>query len=106
LLIWPMLAIGLAWASTLTMPYAILAGSLPPEKMGFYMGVFNFFIVIPQIIAAVLLGFLIRFFFHNNSIYAMIIGGVSMAIAALLNLWVRDQDDERVKRKRKIATTV
>ncbi|MCL6523871.1 MAG: MFS transporter [Thermoflavifilum sp.] len=99
LLIVPMIAIGLAWASTLTMPYAILAGALPPEKMGFYMGVFNFFIVIPQIIAAMLLGFIIRFFFDNNSIYAMIIGGTSMAIAALMNLWVHDQDDERASRR-------
>ncbi|SFV35223.1 maltose/moltooligosaccharide transporter [Thermoflavifilum thermophilum] len=93
-LIWPMLAIGLAWASTLTMPYAILAGALPPEKMGFYMGVFNFFIVIPQILAAVLLGFLIRFFFHNESIYAMLIGGGCMLIAALMNLIVSDRDDQ------------
>jgi maltose/moltooligosaccharide transporter len=98
MLIWPMLAIGLAWASTLTMPYAILAGSLPPEKMGFYMGVFNFFIVIPQIVAAVLLGSLIKFFFHNESIYAMLIGGGSMLIAAFMNLLVIDRDDETRKR--------
>ncbi|MBX5439628.1 MAG: MFS transporter [Thermoflavifilum sp.] len=103
LLIWPMLAIGLAWASTLTMPYAILAGALPPEKMGFYMGVFNFFIVIPQIVAAVLLGFLIRFFFHNESIYAMLIGGTCMLIAALMNLLVFDQDDQRQKHRSSVA---
>lgn len=54
------LGIGLAWASILAMPYAILAGSLPPEKMGVYMGIFNFFIVIPQITAAAILGFFVR----------------------------------------------
>lgn len=93
LLLIPMLAIGLAWASTLTMPYAILAGALPPEKMGFYMGVFNFFIVIPQIVAALILGVLIQVFFDNQSIYAMLLGGGSMLIAAVMNLWVRDEDD-------------
>ena len=56
-----MVGIGLAWSSTLTMPYSILADALPPNKMGFYMGVFNFFIVIPQIVAAAILGF----FIHN-----------------------------------------
>jgi maltose/moltooligosaccharide transporter len=96
LLLIPMLAIGLAWASTLTMPYAILAGALPPEKMGFYMGVFNFFIVIPQIVAALILGVLIQVFFDNQSIYAMLLGGGSMLIAAVMNLWVQDADDVRI----------
>jgi maltose/moltooligosaccharide transporter len=96
LLLIPMLAVGLAWASTLTMPYAILVGALPPEKMGFYMGVFNFFIVIPQIVAALILGVLIQVFFDNQSIYAMLLGGGSMLIAAVMNLWVQDADDVRI----------
>ncbi|HVE61488.1 MAG TPA: MFS transporter, partial [Chitinophagaceae bacterium] len=81
LLLLPMILVGLAWASTLTMPYAMLAGALPGEKMGFYMGVFNFFIVIPQIVAASILGFFVKEIFNSQSIYALVIGGISMIIA-------------------------
>jgi maltose/moltooligosaccharide transporter len=94
MLLVPMIAVGLAWASTLTMPYAILAGALPPEKMGFYMGVFNFFIVIPQIIASAILGFVIKNIFHEQGVYALVIGGVAMVIAGLLNFMVHDVDKE------------
>jgi maltose/moltooligosaccharide transporter len=90
LLLLPMVAVGLAWASTLTMPYAILAGALPSHKMGFYMGVFNFFIVIPQIVAAAILGFFVNKVFGNESIYALMVGGVSMIIAGLMNFLVKD----------------
>jgi len=86
------MGIGLAWASILAMPYAILAGSLPPEKTGVYMGIFNFFIVIPQIVAAGILGFFVKRFFEGESIYALILGGASMIIAALLTLRVEDKD--------------
>jgi maltose/moltooligosaccharide transporter len=96
MLLFPMIGIGLAWASTLTMPYAILAGALPPNKMGFYMGVFNFFIVIPQILAAAILGFFVRTVFHNESIYALVVGGISMVIAGLLNVIVTDNDDNKL----------
>lgn len=91
-LLLPMFGVGLAWASTLTMPYSILAGALPPTKMGFYMGVFNFFIVIPQILAAAILGYFVNKLFDNHSIYALIVGGVSMIIAGLLNFIVNDKD--------------
>jgi maltose/moltooligosaccharide transporter len=87
----PMLGVGLAWASTLTMPYSILANALPANKMGFYMGVFNFFIVIPQIVAAALLGFCIKILFNNESIYALVIGGISMIIAGLLCFFVQKE---------------
>ncbi|MBA4405793.1 MFS transporter [bacterium] len=87
------LGIGLAWASILSMPYAILAGSLPSEKMGVYMGIFNFFIVIPQITAAAILGFFIKNLFGSEAIYAMLIGGASMIIAAILVLFVNDIDE-------------
>ena len=93
LLLLPMVGIGLAWSSTLTMPYAILAGALPPQKMGFYMGVFNFFIVIPQILASAILGFLVRIIFHNQSIYALVVGGVAMIVAGVLNVLVKDKDE-------------
>jgi maltose/moltooligosaccharide transporter len=91
------LGIGLAWASILSMPYAILAGSLPSEKMGVFMGIFNFFIVIPQITAAAILGFFIKNFFGNESIYALLIGGASMIIAAIFVLFVTDIDEVKKK---------
>jgi maltose/moltooligosaccharide transporter len=75
------------------MPYAILTGSLPPSKMGYYMGVFNFFIVIPQIVAAAVLGFFVGRFFHGAAIYALLIGGTSLVIAAALTLRVQDRDE-------------
>jgi len=86
------LGIGLAWASILAMPYAILAGSLPPEKMGVYMGIFNFFIVIPQITAAAILGFFVKNIFGGEAIYALLLGGCSMALAGILTLLVDDVD--------------
>lgn len=95
LLMLSMVGIGIAWASILSVPYAMLAGSLPANKMGYYMGVFNFFIVIPQIVAAALLGFLVKFFFDGEPIYALVLGGVSMILAGLLCLRVNDRDDTR-----------
>jgi maltose/moltooligosaccharide transporter len=91
-----MVGVGVAWASILSMPYAILTGSLPPSKMGYYMGVFNFFIVIPQIIAAALLGFLVGRLFGGQAIYALLIGGTSLVLAAALTLRVDDRDDIKV----------
>jgi maltose/moltooligosaccharide transporter len=87
-----MVGVGIAWASILSMPYAILTGSLPPSKLGYYMGVFNFFIVIPQIVAAALLGFIVGRFFGGEAISALLIGGVSLLVAAALMLRVRDED--------------
>lgn len=86
------LGIGLAWASILAMPYAILAGSLPQEKMGVYMGIFNFFIVIPQITAAAILGFFVKNIVGGEAIYALLLGGASMIIAGLMVMFVDDVD--------------
>ena len=80
----------LAWASILAMPYAILTGSLPSHKMGAYMGIFNFFIVIPQILAATILGFMVKSLFGGDSIYALLAGGISMLVAAVLVMFVKD----------------
>jgi maltose/moltooligosaccharide transporter len=88
-----MAMVGIAWASILSMPYAILAGSLPANRMGYYMGVFNFFIVIPQIVAATLLGFFTMHLFQGNTLNTIALGGGSMILAGLLTLWVKDQDD-------------
>jgi maltose/moltooligosaccharide transporter len=97
MLILSMLGIGIAWASILAMPYAILTGSLPVNKMGTYMGIFNFFIVIPQILAASILGFFVRDVFGGESIYALVAGGISMFIAAVLILFVKDVDEFKSK---------
>jgi maltose/moltooligosaccharide transporter len=91
LLIISMGALGIAWASLLTMPYAILSSVVPYRKMGVYMGMFNFFIVIPQILAAALLGLLVRTVFHGHAIDAIVMGGISMILAAVLMLRVRDE---------------
>jgi maltose/moltooligosaccharide transporter len=94
LLLLPMIFIGLAWASTLTLPYSLLAGALPGNKMGFYMGVFNFFIVIPQMIAAAVLGFVLKELFDSQGVYALVIGGTSMIVAGLLNFIVKETPDK------------
>ncbi|KQZ56969.1 MULTISPECIES: MFS transporter [unclassified Lysobacter] len=78
-----MVGVGFAWASILSLPYALLSDSVPAGKMGVYMGIFNLFIVIPQLLAASILGFLLKTFFGNAPICAMLIGGVSLLLAAL-----------------------
>ncbi len=88
LLIIPMVAVGFAWASILSLPYALLSNTIPGNKMGLFMGIFNFFIVLPQILAASILGFLVNKFFAGETIYAIVIGGVSMLIASALTLRV------------------
>lgn len=94
LLIISMTGIGIAWASLLTIPYAILAGSLPQKKMGIYMGIFNFFIVIPQIVASAILGLLVTKVFGHHSIYALVLGGATMVAAGILMLFVKDNYDK------------
>ena len=91
-LIISMAGIGFAWSSILAMPYSMLTQSLPAHKMGVYMGIFNFFIVIPQILAATLLGIFTKHLFNNQAIYAIVLGGCSMIIAALLTLRLKDND--------------
>jgi maltose/moltooligosaccharide transporter len=92
-LILSMVGIGIAWASILAMPYAILAGSIPPRKMGVYMGIFNFFIVIPQIINALIGGPMVKYLYGGNPVYALVVSGVSFLIAASLVARVNDVDD-------------
>lgn len=93
LLIVSMVGVGIAWASILSMPYAMLTGSLPAKKMGTYMGIFNFFIVIPQILAASILGFFTAELFGGRAIYVLLLGGGAMILAGLLTLLVEDVDD-------------
>ncbi|MCQ8877094.1 MFS transporter [Pseudoalteromonas shioyasakiensis] len=89
LLIWPMIGVGFAWASILSLPYAMLSSSVPSKKMGVYMGIFNFFIVIPQLLAASVLGLILRHFFENQPIYALVLGAVSWILAAVAVLRVK-----------------
>jgi len=91
LLLVSMIGVGIAWASILSIPYAMLAGALPPKKMGYYMGVFNFFIVIPQMVAATILGFMVSGLFDGKPIYALTAGGISMIVSGLLTLLVEDK---------------
>ncbi|UZR95703.1 MFS transporter [Chondrinema litorale] len=88
-----MVGIGLAWSSILTMPYAMLSGALPANKMGIYMGIFNFFIVIPQITAASILGYLMVNYFDNQAINVIMLGAVSFVISALLTFFVNDKSE-------------
>jgi len=92
LLLLSMVGVGIAWASILSMPYAILAGALPPERTGVYMGIFNFFIVIPQIVAAGILGTLMKSILGNDPMRAIVLGGISLCVAALVTLIVNDVD--------------
>lgn len=88
-LLFSMIGIGMAWASILAMPYAILTDALPAGKFGIYMGIFNFFIVLPQIMASTIYGALLDHVFGGASIFVLVTGGVSLLAAALLMLRVR-----------------
>lgn len=89
-LIGSMVAVGVAWASILSMPYAMLAGAIHPLKMGVYMGIFNFFIVIPQIINALIGGPIVKHIYDGKAIFALVIAGVSFLIASILSMRVDD----------------
>jgi maltose/moltooligosaccharide transporter len=89
LLLLSMVGVGFAWASILSVPYAILSTSVPSKKMGMYMGVFNFFIVIPQLVAATLLGLALKYFFAGEAIYIMGVGSVCWVVAALSMVFVK-----------------
>lgn len=93
-LIASMIAVGIAWASILAMPYAILAGSIPGNKMGVYMGIFNFFIVLPQIINALIGGPVVKYIYGGNPVFALVASGVSFIIAAMLVSRVNDVDEK------------
>ena len=83
-----MVCVGVAWASILAMPYAMLAGSIPAKKMGVYMGIFNFFIVLPQILNALIGGPMIKYIYGGNPVFALVASGISMIVAAVLALRV------------------
>ncbi|WP_236252812.1 MFS transporter [Echinicola sp. 20G] len=88
-----MIGVGIAWASILAMPYAILAGSIPAKKMGVYMGIFNFFITAPQILNGFVGGFIVKQFYGGQAVYAIFTAGIMLIIAALCVYFVDDKDD-------------
>ena len=109
-----MVGVGVAWASILAMPYSILAGALPSGKTGIYMGIFNFFIVIPEILAALVFGkvmetfltdesALVRLVGGDNRLTAVVLGGVSLALAAALCAFVTEPEEARAEREQLAA---
>jgi maltose/moltooligosaccharide transporter len=98
-----MTGVGIAWASILSMPYAILAGSLPPERTGVYMGIFNFFIVIPEIAASLGFGWVMSHLLGNDRLAAVVAGGIFLALAALLTQRVRDPLTDPAAARRPVA---
>jgi maltose/moltooligosaccharide transporter len=95
-LLWlPMIGVGFAWSSILSAPYSILSGALPARKMGVYMGIFNFFIVIPQLLAATLLGALLKTFFGGEAIWALALGAAAFLAAAASVLFVSDPGEPK-----------
>ncbi|MFT3948222.1 MAG: MFS transporter [Agriterribacter sp.] len=91
LLIMPMIGMGLAWGSVLAMPYAILSAAIPAKKMGVYMGIFNFFITLPQLVIGFAGGPLIKSIFHNQAIYAIVLAGIFMLCGALSVVFIREK---------------
>jgi maltose/moltooligosaccharide transporter len=87
-----MVGVGMAWASILSLPYALLSTVIPYQKMGLFMGIFNFFIVLPQILAASILGIIVGQLFGGEPVYALVVGGVSMLIAGLLTMRVEQPE--------------
>ncbi|HMG33129.1 MAG TPA: MFS transporter [Blastocatellia bacterium] len=93
LLMLTMVGVGIAWASILSMPYAILSNALPAGRMGVYMGVFNFFIVLPEIVESLTFQPLVKYVFKNNPLYVVMLGGVCLLVAAALVARVEDVGD-------------
>ncbi|MAG77673.1 MAG: MFS transporter [Colwelliaceae bacterium] len=96
-LIWSMVGVGMAWAAILAMPYAILAGALPADKTGVYMGIFNFTIAAPQIISGIASGWILSNIFGNEAINIIMLAGGAMFLAALSVVFVKDTDEQEVR---------
>ncbi|MFZ2785672.1 MAG: MFS transporter [Sediminibacterium sp.] len=97
MLTYSMIGIGLAWASILAMPYVILSGSIPPGKLGIYMGIFNFFITLPQIINGIFGGWIVKNIYGGQPIYAIVLAGFFMLCAAVSVLFVYDEGAVKIK---------
>jgi maltose/moltooligosaccharide transporter len=93
LLILSMVGVGMAWASILAMPYAILAGSIPAYKMGIYMGIFNFFITFPQIVNGIIGGPIVKYLYGSQAIYSLVMAGIFLLLAAFCVRFVDDKEN-------------
>ncbi len=93
LLVIPMIGIGFAWGSILAMPYAMLANSLPPKKMGMFMGLFNMSITIPQIINGIFGGLILKYFFNSDPMFSILMAGVLMLLGAISTVFIEDKLD-------------
>lgn len=102
-LLFSMVGVGIAWASTLSMPYAILAAVLPPDRTGVYMGIFNFFVVVPEIVASLVFGYIVLHVLHNNRMYAVASGGICLLIAAVLMQRVHDPQTQSIQELQPVA---
>jgi maltose/moltooligosaccharide transporter len=95
-----MIGVGLAWASILAMPYVILSSSVPAGKLGIYMGIFNFFITLPQIVNGLFGGWIVKHLYSSQPIYAIVMAGFFMICAAISVLFVYDAGYIRMKSER------
>ncbi|WP_276503340.1 MFS transporter [Terrimonas pollutisoli] len=102
-LIFSMACVGVAWASILAMPYVILSGSIPPGKMGIYMGIFNFFITMPQILNGIVGGPMVKNVYNNQPVYAIVLAGIFMLCAAISVIYVYDPGAMRIKEEKALA---
>ena len=96
---WSMVGVGLAWASILAMPYVILSGSIPAGKLGIYMGIFNFFITLPQIVNGLFGGLIVKHIYNDNYIYAIVLAGFFLLCAAISVLFVYDAGAIRIQKE-------
>jgi maltose/moltooligosaccharide transporter len=94
-----MIGVGLAWASILAMPYVILSSSIPAGKLGIYMGIFNFFITLPQIINGFFGGWIVRELYHGQTIYAIVLAGIFLICAGISVIFVYDAGSIKIKQE-------
>jgi maltose/moltooligosaccharide transporter len=99
-LIFSMACVGIAWASILAMPYVILSGSIPPGKMGVYMGIFNFFITLPQILNGIIGGPIVKNIYNNQPVYAIVLAGIFLLCAAISVVYVYDPGAIKIKKEK------
>ena len=99
-----MVGLGLAWSSALIMPYAMLSNSIPPQRRGIYQGIFNFFVVLPEIVAALGFGWVMRYLLHDNRLLAVVIGGGFLVVAAGLTLLIKPNTINNLSNEVEIET--
>ena len=93
----PMVGVGIAWAAILAMPYAMLAGALPANKTGVYMGIFNFTVAAPQIVSGLTAGWILSSVFDNDAKYIIVVAGISMLIGAVSVFFVKEADKQELQ---------